>query len=74
MTFPAGHGYTPSTSPFRDLSVGEVPEGEEKGCRVMLARYPCNWTRSEHDPELPPEDLDIFGYRRDRFKQPGVEG
>lgn len=54
--FPAGHGYTPTTGPF---APGE-------GCRVMLARYPCNYRRDQHDPELPPEDLDVFGYRRQR--------
>lgn len=52
--YPAGHGWTPSTSPFDN---GEA-------CRVMLARYPCNWSKDEHDPELPPVDVDVFGYRR----------
>lgn len=52
--YPASHGYTPSTSPFAS--------GE--GCRVMLARYPCNYRRDQHDPDLPPVDLDVFGYRR----------
>lgn len=51
---PAGHGYTPATGPF---ATGD-------GCRVMLARYPCNYTREQHDPDLPPEELDVFGYRR----------
>lgn len=55
--YPAGHGYTPATGPFAD------PD-EDKACRVMLARYRCNWTRDEHDPDLPPVDLDVFGYRR----------
>lgn len=54
--YPAGHGYSPATGPF---ATGE-------GCRVMLARYPCNYSREQHDPSLPPEDLDVFGYRRGR--------
>lgn len=52
-----GHGFTPWTSPF-DLGLWEPR------CRVMLARYPCPYGREEHDPDLPPEDLDAFGYRR----------
>lgn len=54
--YPAGHGYTPATGPF---ATGD-------GCRVMLARYPCDYGRDQHDPDLPPEDLDVFGYRRER--------
>jgi hypothetical protein len=51
--YAAGHGFTPGKF--------------SGGCRVMLARYPCNYTPEQHDPDLPPEDLDHFGYRRDRF-------
>lgn len=65
--YPAGHGYTPATGPFAD------PDND-KACRVMLARYPCNWTRAEHDPDLPPEDLDVFGYRRAPRPTDGSEG
>jgi len=61
--YPAGHGWTPSTSPF----------SKDDACRVMLARYVCNWTREQHDPDLPPVDVDVFGYRRGRFAQPGQE-
>lgn len=32
-------------------------------CRVMLARYPCHYLRSQHHPG-PPEDIDHYGYRR----------
>jgi hypothetical protein len=60
--YPAGHGWTPSTSPF---SNGE-------SCRVMLARYVCNWSKAEHDPALPPVDVDVFGYRRGRLAPPAV--
>lgn len=54
--YPAGHGWTPHTGPF---ATGDA-------CRVMLARYPCNYTREQHDPALPPVDVDVFGYRRNR--------
>lgn len=30
-------------------------------CRVQLARRPCPWPREDHDPDLPPEDIDAFG-------------
>lgn len=50
--YPAGHGFTPGRF--------------GGGCRVMLARYPCNWAEGEHDPSLPPEDIDHFGYHRIR--------
>ena len=64
-SYPAGHGWTPSTTPF---STGDA-------CRVMLARYACNYAREQHDPDLPPEGLDVFGYRRGRFSaQPGGDG
>ena len=53
-TYPAGHGWTPHTGPFSDGTA----------CRLMLARYPCNYTREQHDPDLPPVDVDVFGYRR----------
>lgn len=33
-------------------------------CRVMLARYPCPYRREDHDPALPPERVDAFGYVR----------
>lgn len=56
-SYPAGHGYTPATGPF---ATGE-------GCRVMLARYPCNHSRDQHDPSLPPVNVDVFGYRRGRL-------
>lgn len=54
MTYATSHGFTPSMGPFSD----------GKHCKVMLARYPCPYGRDEHDPALPPEDLDAFGYRR----------
>lgn len=31
---------------------------------VLLARYPCPYSRDEHDPALPPEDVDFSGRRR----------
>lgn len=44
-------------------------------CRVMLARYPCPYGRDEHDPDLPPEDVDAFGYlRRPAPTDPTTEG
>lgn len=47
------HGFTPGTGPFAD------PER----CRFRLARRTCPWSRDEHDPDLPPEDVDAFGRR-----------
>lgn len=44
-----GHGFTPGKF---------TPDS----CQVMLARYPCPFTRNEH-PDRPPEDIDAFGYR-----------
>lgn len=35
-------------------------------CQVQLARYPCPYRRDEHDPDLPPEDIDVFGRIRPR--------
>ena len=32
-------------------------------CQVMLARYPCPYSREQHG-DLPPEDIDVFGYIR----------
>ena len=29
-------------------------------CQVMLARYPCPYSREQHG-DLPPEDIDVFG-------------
>lgn len=34
--------------------------------RVLLARYPCPYPREEHDPSLPPEDVDFSGRPRPR--------
>lgn len=59
-TYPADHGWTPHTGPFSDGS----------SCRVILARHPCDYSKDDHDPALPPEDLDVFGYRRGRFSAP----
>ena len=53
VTYPAGHGWTDSRGPF---STGS--------CRVMRSRGPCFYRRDEHDPALPPERVDAFGYRR----------
>lgn len=53
-TYATSHGYTPSTTKF----------GGVESCRVMLARYVCPYSREEHDPNLPPVDVDVFGYRR----------
>ncbi len=55
------HGFTPGSSnnPFAD-----------DHCMVLLARYPCPWPREEHDPALPPEDVDCFGRRRLREAVP----
>lgn len=39
-------------------------------CQVMLARYPCPYPRDEHDPDLPPEDIDCFGYCRRSIEPP----
>ena len=50
--YAADHGWTPSTSPFR-----------HDRCRVMLSRYGCPYSQADHDPALPPEDIDVFGSR-----------
>ena len=63
-TYPAGHGWTPATGPF----------ATEEACRVMLARRSCDYTREQHDPDLPPVDVDVFGYRRGRFSTPSDGG
>lgn len=52
-TYAAGHGWTPHTGPFA-----------VDACRVMLARYRCQSPKDQHDPALPPEDVDAFGYKR----------
>lgn len=39
-------------------------------CQVQLARYPCPYSRVQHDPELPPEDIDAFGRRRTKRGTP----
>ena len=50
-TYATDHGFTPGRfSPDR--------------CRVILARYPCPYGQEQHDPDLPPVDVDAFGYRR----------
>lgn len=49
------HGFTPRVgNPFADPA----------DCHVMLARYVCPYTKEQHDPSLPPVDIDVFGYRR----------
>lgn len=48
--YAASHGFTPGRFGAH--------------CRVMLARFPCPFGRSEHDPAKPPEDVDAFGRRR----------
>jgi hypothetical protein len=61
--YPAGHGWTPSSGPFGT--------GVDT-CRVMLARYVCPYAQEEHDPALPPVDVDVFGYRRGRLAEGGA--
>lgn len=48
--YPAGHGWTPGKF--------------SGGCRVLLARRPCDYSQEQHDPDLPPEDVDFSGRRR----------
>lgn len=55
--YPAGHGWTP-TGRFGPVR-----------CKVLLARYSCPYPREEHDPNLPPEDVDFSGRRRPRDPQ-----
>jgi hypothetical protein len=33
---------------------------------AVLARYPCTHLLQQHDPALPPEYFDHFGYRGSR--------
>jgi hypothetical protein len=56
LDYPAGHGWTPGTTPFDN----------GKACRVSLGvrLEPCDYSREQHDPNLPPVDLDVFGRRR----------
>ena len=51
--YPAGHGWTPPARSFGPAR-----------CKVLLTRYPCFYAREEHDPSLPPEDVDFSGRRR----------
>lgn len=61
MTYATGHGFTPGRfSPDH--------------CQVQLARYPCPYTREEHDPGLKAEDLDVFGRRRRPIVPPVTAG
>lgn len=48
--FAADHGFTPGKFSGR--------------CRVLLARYPCPYDEHQHDPDLPPEDIDVSGRLR----------
>lgn len=57
--YPTRHGFTPSEGPF----------GDPDRCVVMLARYPCPYRRDEHDPILPPVDVDTFGRRRHKTER-----
>ena len=52
-TYATGHGFTPQ---------GKF--GNPDRCRVLLARYTCPYHREEHDPALPPEDVDFSGRHR----------
>ena len=52
-TYATGHGFTPQ---------GKF--GNPDRCRVLLARYTCPYRREEHDPALPPEDVDFSGRHR----------
>lgn len=54
--YPAGHGWTP------------VGRFRQERCKVLLARYPCPYPREEHDPSLPPEDVDFSGRPRKRWR------
>jgi hypothetical protein len=49
------HGFTPGKSRF---------SASKDECQVMLARYRCPYSKEEHDPKLPPEDVNAFGYIR----------
>lgn len=51
--YSAGHGWTPPARSFGPAR-----------CKVLLTRYPCFYAREEHDPSLPPEDVDFSGRRR----------
>jgi hypothetical protein len=62
--YATSHGWTPHVNnPFSDGSY----------CRVMLARYACPYSKEEHDPALPPVDVDVFGYRRKDRPAPSGE-
>ena len=54
------HGFTPGRTPFADGT----------RCVVMLARYPCPYGPDEHDPALPPVDVDAFGRKRNVMHGP----
>lgn len=48
------------------MSDGYIHHGWTPGkfggpCRVRLARGMCPWSREEHDPDLPPENVNAFG-------------
>lgn len=55
--YPAGHGWTPPARSFGPAR-----------CKVLLTRYPCFYAREEHDPSLPPEDVDFSGRPRKRWR------
>lgn len=60
--FVAGHGWTPPARTF----------GGPERCEVLLARHPCPYSRADHDPDLPPEDVDFTGRRRTITRDPQV--
>lgn len=60
--FPPFLSYLPGSGP---IDHGFTPGNfSPDTCQVMLARYPCPYPKQDHDPRLPPEDINSFGYRR----------